>query len=92
MHNPSRHLHTCLIVGLLLISINFTNVLAGEKSLHFPSVETDVKPLVRPVRIDEAPNIDGHLHDAIWQQVDPVENFTQTVPVEGATASEATEV
>ncbi len=92
MRNPPKQVNASLIVGLLLVSMSLTNLFAGEKPLYFQSLETDTKPLVRPVRTDEAPNIDGNLNDGIWQQIDPVETFIQTVPVEGAFATEATEV
>jgi hypothetical protein len=40
----------------------------------------------------EGPTIDGRVNDAIWQGVQPYATFTQQDPVEGAPASEKTEV
>jgi len=40
----------------------------------------------------EAPVIDGKVNDAVWQTVQPYANFTQQDPIEGAPASEKTEV
>ncbi len=40
----------------------------------------------------EAPVIDGLVSEAVWQTVQPYANFTQQDPVEGAAASEKTEV
>ena len=40
----------------------------------------------------EAPVIDGKVNEAVWQTVQPYTNFTQQDPVEGAPASERTEV
>ncbi len=40
----------------------------------------------------EAPKIDGVLDDPIWQRLDPITDFRQREPVEGAEATERTEV
>jgi hypothetical protein len=40
----------------------------------------------------EGPAIDGRVNDAIWQGVPPYSTFTQQDPIEGAPASEKTEV
>ena len=40
----------------------------------------------------EAPVIDGRVNEAVWQTVQPYGTFTQQDPIEGAPASEKTEV
>ena len=40
----------------------------------------------------DAPRIDGHLDEAVWQQATPISDFTQRDPDEGEPASEQTEV
>ncbi len=40
---------------------------------------------------DEAPRIDGHLDELLWQRVEPVSLFTQVWPDTGAPATEDTE-
>ena len=40
----------------------------------------------------EGPTIDGRVNEAIWQSVQPYTTFTQQDPIEGAPASEKTEV
>ena len=40
----------------------------------------------------EAPVIDGKVNEAVWQTVQPYATFTQQDPIEGAAASEKTEV
>jgi hypothetical protein len=40
----------------------------------------------------ESPVIDGRVNDAIWNSVQPYSTFTQQDPIEGAPASEKTEV
>ncbi len=44
------------------------------------------------LRVDQGPRIDGSLDDECWQRASPITNFTQVLPVEGAAASERTEV
>ncbi len=44
------------------------------------------------VRTDRPPRIDGRLDDAVWRSVEPITDFVQVSPVEGAPASERTEV
>ncbi len=44
------------------------------------------------VRVSTAPRIDGALSDSIWQGIEPVTGFRQRDPVDGAPASERTEV
>ena len=40
----------------------------------------------------QPPRIDGHLDDTVWSSLTPVTGFVQTSPVEGAPATERTEV
>jgi hypothetical protein len=50
------------------------------------------RPAVRATRTDRPPTLDGRLDDAIWRTAARIDRFTQQRPVEGAPASEATEV
>ena len=49
-------------------------------------------PRFTPFRLNEAPEIDGLLNDLVWRDVVPVSQFVQMNPLEGAPASEATDV
>ncbi len=49
-------------------------------------------PTVTAVRVDRAPQLDGHLDDAAWAQATSVRDLLQSVPDEGRPASESTEV
>src|SRR5437762_14047081 len=49
-------------------------------------------PLIRPLPVDKGPRIDGMLNEACWQTAEPLTNFTQVLPFEGAPPSERTEV
>ena len=50
------------------------------------------RPSVTAARTDEAPRIDGQLDDAVWQRAIRLTEFVQVRPVEGAPATEDTEV
>ncbi len=57
--------------------------------------QTPQVPAFTAAKLDstaEGPIIDGRVNDAIWQGVQPYATFTQQDPVEGAPASEKTEV
>ncbi len=47
---------------------------------------------VRAVRTDRPPTIDGILDEPFWQTIEPVSDFRQRVPVDGAPSSERTEL
>ena len=50
------------------------------------------QPVVTPIRVEEPPVIDGLLDDETWRGAARLSTFVQTTPVEGAAASEPTEV
>ena len=50
------------------------------------------RPSVVAGRADEAPDIDGRLDDAIWRNATRLTEFVQESPLEGAPATEDTEV
>ena len=50
------------------------------------------RPAVRPPRASTAPAIDGRLDDAAWRSSVRITDFVQQNPVEGAPATEATDV
>lgn len=49
-------------------------------------------PRVTAVPADEPPRIDGRLDDAVWRRASRITDFVQTRPLDGAPASEVTEV
>lgn len=55
------------------------------------TVEPGIKT-THAVRTAVAPKIDGRLDDAAWQQIAPATDFSQVRPVNGARASQRTEV
>jgi hypothetical protein len=50
------------------------------------------RPIVTAMRAPQAPAIDGRLDDAIWRNAPLIDTFVQEEPVEGAAATERTEV
>ena len=46
----------------------------------------------RPARIAAAPHVDGRLDDAVWLEAQPLTDFVQRAPLEGAPSTERTEV
>ena len=50
------------------------------------------RPTVRPPRILTAPVIDGRLDDPVWREAAFLDEFVQRQPLDGAPATEATEV
>jgi hypothetical protein len=49
-------------------------------------------PAIHPPHIDEPPTLDGRLDDEVWTEAARVTDFVQRNPVEGAPATEQTEV
>ena len=50
------------------------------------------RPSIRPARTRRAPAIDGRLDDAVWRDAARITDFVQRRPLDGAPATEATEV
>ena len=56
------------------------------------SRDADGRATIRAVRVAEPLRIDGTLDEAIYQATEPVSDFVQTLPTEGAPATERTEI
>lgn len=50
------------------------------------------RPLVRPTRVETRPDIDGQIDDEMWRSVASITDFIQESPLDGAPATERTEV
>jgi hypothetical protein len=69
--------------------------LAAALIPSFVFAQTPTVPTFTAGKLDasaESPVIDGRVNEAIWQSVQPISGFTQQDPIEGAPASEKTEV
>ena len=66
----------------------------GQNAASGQSAEAAVldDPTVRAVRASEPPTIDGILDEPFWLEIEPVTDFRQRVPVDGAPSSERTEL
>jgi hypothetical protein len=89
--------------GLARLALAMVVSLAGSYAWAQPSVPggaqpTDGlgliagRPTVRPTRTTTPPDIDGRLDDIAWQGAATLTEFTQQAPLEGAPATEDTEV
>ena len=77
---------SALLVGLLL------SAGAGSSAAQEMKTTPTAGRVARPVRITTPPVIDGHPDEAVWQQAEPLSEFVQRDPAEGAAATERTEV
>ncbi|NNL29460.1 MAG: carbohydrate binding family 9 domain-containing protein, partial [Gemmatimonadetes bacterium] len=84
-HRRTRRLSSR--VGALTIA------LSGLAGLAAPVTAQDVQEAVAvAVRIEARPVIDGVLDEAFWRTIDPITDFLQRDPVDGAPPTERTEV
>ncbi len=75
-----RHL-SAFIGALLLSTVAVAQTLGGNEGYK-----------IQARRIDGAHiKVDGKLDEAVWQTIEPITNFTQTQPTEGAPVSHRTE-
>ena len=69
---------------------------APEPALNLPTPEelglVTGRPRVAPPRTDTPPVIDGILDDEVWESAAHLTEFTQQAPIDGAPATEATDV
>ena len=50
------------------------------------------RPMINAVRTSTPPDVDGRLDDVVWRDAVRITEFVQTIPVEGAPATEDTDV
>ena len=72
-----RPKNTFLHFGLL-------SLLVGFPLLATPARSGEPAPTVRALRIDEPPVLDGRLDDLCWQLAEPIADFVQQRPKQGA--------
>jgi hypothetical protein len=98
-------LHLAVVMGLILVSV--PGKVAGQAQGQdqdqdeAPSLDDRTaddagmvsgRPTVRPTRIDTPPVIDGRLDDEAWRSAAVITAFVQQAPLDGAPATEKTEV
>ena len=79
-------------VNRCLLYVYLMFVFSGAVSAQNPPVESDSTKVVRVVRVDTPPLIDGRLDDAVWNAAEVIDDFHQIRPGDGAEPSEVTEV
>src|SRR5215213_6911753 len=70
----------------------FTAAIAAFASLLPSPGMAQPRPTITAVRAAQAPNIDGRLDDPAWRAAAHITAFVQERPVEGAAATEQTEI
>ena len=95
--SPSSH-HRVLRLALGMVICIAASDSWAQSSVPSGAQSTDGlgliagRPTVRPTRAVAAPQIDGRLDDPVWRSAATLTEFTQQAPLEGAPATEDTEV
>ena len=99
MYISSRKSSTTLSFSLLLLVVSGSAIVAQSNSeTRLGKVDASsstgqrTSPSITAQRIETAPILDGILDDDVWQLSTIVDNFYQQEPIEGAPATERTEV
>jgi len=84
-HSDRTGLSALVLVPLLL---------SGPVPVAAQDIVSDPRPVVEAVRLPPgiAIQVDGHLNDAAWELANPITDFRQQDPVEGAVPSEPTDI
>ncbi|HUX05686.1 MAG TPA: DUF5916 domain-containing protein [Acidobacteriota bacterium] len=73
--------NTLSIISLILIFAISADAQSADKEMT-----------VRPVRVETPPRIDGLLDEALWKEIEPITDFRQYEPDNGALPTERTEI
>ena len=79
-----------MVRALLPLALLFASSPLAAQSK--PSAPPPTDREVTAVFANDAPRIDGHIDEAFWSQIDPVDIFVQVWPEDGSPATERTEV
>ena len=90
-----HHLYALLLrlSLIVLLSVSVVTDAAGQalSESDLPTGDNG-RAVVRATYVPQGPSIDGVLDEAMWQAIRPITGFRQRTPVDGAPASESTEV
>jgi hypothetical protein len=84
---------SAFVLGLGLAGLPITGW--AQDHQHEPAAPPDARterPIVRAMKVEKAPKIDGVLDEAVWEAVPKLDSFTQQEPRIGEAATERTEV
>ncbi|MBN2414601.1 carbohydrate binding family 9 domain-containing protein [bacterium] len=91
-----RFLTALLAVALLQVPVGTSFAVPGKHDLRLNGrgvlTDNDDKRVIIPLQTTQRVNIDGRLDDDVWKSVQFQSAFLQREPVEGAPATEKTEV
>ncbi|MEX2281447.1 MAG: DUF5916 domain-containing protein [Gemmatimonadota bacterium] len=79
-------------ITLVYLTVALTAAPAASQTATRANLGGSPRAQIQAVRAGTAPNIDGKLDDAIWQQARFVREFVQREPNQGEPATQATEV
>ena len=80
-----------IILPLLAVQQTAGTVTIGDPAVS-AAVDADGRPSVALSPTSTPPVVDGNLDDPVWKSAARINHFTQHRPVEGAPATEDTEV
>lgn len=91
MFYPGLRSHTLTtVVALCALS---AQTATAQRQTARPAARAASTKIARATRVaGAAPHVDGALDDAVWSSAQPISDFVQKIPIEGATPSVATEV
>ncbi len=75
----------------LFLIVLFIGVIEADAQSREAAIP-DTQPAMQAHAVSDDIALDGHLDEAPWQSAAPISGFTQYEPVDGATASQQTEV
>lgn len=82
------HVYRSAFLGLLAVA----QVVAGAQDNTASSIHPRTPPVAEAVRLRGSITLDGKLDEAAWSSAAPITKFTQSQPVEGAPATQRTEI
>lgn len=80
------------LICVFLASYVLIGSTVAQTAEHHNQITFESAQIAQAVRVEQAPKLDGTLHDPIWQQAVPIKDFRQKEPYEGQLATETTEV
>ncbi len=88
--DAEREIDAGMVTGGIMVGDNPADGGRPTASMHAGALAGRV--MVRPVRTQNPPTVDGRLDDEVWRQAAVVSRFVQSAPMDGAPASEDTDV
>lgn len=81
-----------IVLRLIVVAASLATLTPGFAQESMPSVPPPTSDEVTAIYVDTAPRIDGRLDDEAWKGIEPITEFIQIWPDDGAPATERSEV